>query len=172
MFVWIESRESIQFHSAINRTLRHSDTGLKEGGSINLATKKAIACLLLSPPPLLSVMEAVRNTEEFSPCIRESWSFLPEHEEVLVVEMGNGHRYGDSERPEKPGHLSSIFNAASKLFNVYLFLRERERERERQNLKEAQSLMWDSNSQAVRSWPEPMSETLNWLSRCPSQFCF
>lgn len=64
-------------------------------------------------------MEAVRNIEELSPCIRELWSFLPEHEEVLVVEMGNGHWYGDSEKPEKPfftEHLSSIFNAASKFF--------------------------------------------------------
>ena len=75
-----------------------------------------------------------------------------------------------------------------KKFYIYLFLRDRERvwvgegqrEKETQNLKQdpgsevsAQSPTRGSNSQAVRSWPEPKSDAqLTEPPRCPRIYIF
>lgn len=86
----MKSYESIQFYSTIHWTLCYLAIGLKEGGSVDSATKKVIACLLPYCSPLLRVMEAIRNAEDF-PSISESWFLLPQHEVCA----------GDGERPSR-----------------------------------------------------------------------
>ena len=71
--------------------MHYFTTGLKKGGSINSATKKVKACLLLMSPVLLSVMEAVRNTEDLPRVSGNHGHFLQNTEKCMVVKMGNHH---------------------------------------------------------------------------------
>lgn len=116
MFLWIESCEIIQFYSTINWTLHYFATGLKKGGSINLATKKVIACLSLTSPLLLYVMEAVRNIENFPSVSGNCGHFLQNVKKYVVVKMGNGHLWR-LRKIEKPEHLSSVLSCASNMFS-------------------------------------------------------
>lgn len=79
------------------------------------SNKEITACLLLTSPLLLSVMEAVRNTEDL-PSVSGNHAFPPEHGEV--------HGGKDGELPlwhwreiENPGHLSSVLSCASHMFS-------------------------------------------------------